>query len=191
MLMGFSYLKDLYWIDITREERFFCALAYNHFSKAPNNAIKFINDHTKLGLSKEMINQKWEIGYEVALYRDLFHSLRNSPVDGTHSYEKNDSRRKRTFDLCCFSEEAIIIVEAKAHGGFSTKQLKSFESDRINIPKLIGKKITIKIVALISSIYTPKETTIAFFDGEPITWLKLKEEYNEPLFNKADKAFRK
>ncbi len=182
--MGFSYLNESYWTDITREERFYCALAYNYFSKVPKNAIKLINDKADLEIS-ELVNQEWEIGYEVALYRDLFHSLGKCLEDG------EDSHRKRTFDLCCFSEEAIIIIEAKAHGGFVTKQLESFKSDRVNIPRVIGKNVNITIVSLISKKYKPKNTTLAYFDGTPLTWLDLEEEYKEPLFKQANEAYRK
>lgn len=77
--MGYSYLKDNYWVDITREERFFCALAYNYFSKDPKNAVKYILGKVlgkaELKKCENFIDQEWEIGFEVALYRDLFHSL--------------------------------------------------------------------------------------------------------------------
>ncbi len=183
--MGFSYLKNNYWVDITREERFFCALAYNCFFKDPKNAVKYIINKAELKKHENFIDQEWEIGYEVALYRDLFHSL------GKSLKEEEDSYRKRTFDLCFFSENAIIIIEAKAHGGFATKQLESFKEDKIRIPQVIEKNINVSIVPLISFQYKPRETTLAYFDGKPITWLNLEEKYNEPLFKKADEAYRK
>ena len=193
--MGFSYLGDSYWLDITREERFFCAIAYNYISKEPVKAIQFINDKAKLGFGDKVINQEWEIGYEVALYRDLFHSLDKSLVavaetEGEEGESKKYNLSKRTFDLCCFSEDAIIIIEAKAHGGFKTKQLESIKFDREYIPNLIGMNIKIKIVSLISSRYKPRNTTLACFDDKPLTWLDLEKEYNEPLFKKANEAFR-
>ena len=183
--MGFSYLKDNYWVDITREERFFCALAYNYFSKDPKNSVKYIINKAKLQKYEDIIDQEWEIGYEVALYRDLFHSL------GKCLNNEKDSYRKKPFDLCCFSEETIIIIEAKAHGGFATEQLESFKDDRKNIPRVIEKNINIKIVSLISNKYQHRNTTLAYFDGKPITWLELENKYDEPLFNKANKAYRK
>ena len=184
--MGFSYLKNSNWLDITREERFFCSIAYNYFSPKPNDAIKFINEISNIDLSKDMINQKWEIGYEVALYRDLLFAY------GESHQGKSNRFRKRTFDLCCFSEDGIIIIEAKAHGGFSTEQLKSFKQDREDILSITGKNIYIKIVPLISSKYSPKKTTLGYFDGSsPLTWLDLANKYNDILFKKADEAYRK
>ncbi len=183
--MGFSYLKNSYWLDITREERFYCSIAYNHFYTKPNDTVAFINGISKLGLSEEMINKEWEIGYEVALYRDLLFALGKK-----HSGQSN-RYRKRTFDLCCFSEDGIIIIEAKAHGGFQTDQLNSFELDRADILSVTGKNIYIKIVPLISSRYRPRKSTLAYFDGKfPIRWLDLATHCNDKRFKNADMLYR-
>ena len=54
---------------------------------------------------------EWEVGFEVALGRDL----RDQPLDflGPH----------RKFDLVFFSESHLVIVEAKAQQRYSTQGL--------------------------------------------------------------------
>ena len=61
-----------------------------------------------------------EIGYEVCFDRDYWDCFR----EGHSPYSP-----KRTFDLCVFLPQDIIIIEAKVHEGFTNKQMGEFVSD--------------------------------------------------------------
>lgn len=110
--MGFDYLDKKNWIDITREERFFCAYLYFDIKKDVNNFINWLNENTldpkyndkKIHLGLD-VKQEWDVGFEVCFYRDYKHQNRESV--------QKDYSPKRTFDLCLFSPDTIIIIEAK------------------------------------------------------------------------------
>lgn len=51
-------------------------------------------------------NDKWKVGYEVCFYRDWFKAQGQSA-------KKLGFSGKRTFDLCFFSNKAMVIIEAK------------------------------------------------------------------------------
>lgn len=185
--MGLSYLDNKCWHDITREERFFCSILYNYFSEETQVAVRWINEKCKLGLKDLLIKQDWELGFEVALYRDYLH------YKGMGFKNNADRFRKRTFDLCLFSEKLIIIIEAKSHGGVNKKQRNDFKLDKKDITEvLLNNKNSdpdIKLVLLKSSHYSPSEVTLNIFDGEPFNWSDLQREFNEPLFEKADETY--
>lgn len=67
--MSFSYLNGKKWIDISREERLFCAHLYFQIQKDVN---KFIDELNRLfeDLSLPM-DCEWKVGYEVCFYRDF------------------------------------------------------------------------------------------------------------------------
>lgn len=182
--MGFSYFGGKKWRDITREERFFCAVAYYYLSKEPKDAVKWLNDKCQIGLDRDTLEADWEIGYEVALYRDYLYYKEEGFKD------KEGRFRKRTFDLCCFSEKQIIIVEAKSFSGFENKQLEDFKKDRMDIPKVISPHLGVSIIALISSKYKPKPETIEEFDGRPLCWNDLFDKFDDPIFTHADDTYR-
>ena len=78
--MGFDYLDKKNWIDITREERFFCAYLYFDIKKDVNNFINWLNENTldpkyndkKIHLGLD-VKQEWDVGFEVCFYRDYKH----------------------------------------------------------------------------------------------------------------------
>jgi hypothetical protein len=83
--MGISYLSNLSWNKITREERLFCSHLY-HSILSLQDRKKFI---TKLNRIKSPINffknnlslsekSHWEVGFEVCFYRDLIFELGRS-----------------------------------------------------------------------------------------------------------------
>ncbi len=185
--MGLSYLDNKCWQEITREERFFCSILYNYFSEGTQKAIKWINIKCELGLSDDLIQQDWELGFEVALYRDYLH------YKGMEFKDKADRYRKRTFDLCFLSEKLIILIEAKAHGSINKKQRNDFKLDKNDITEVIfnNKNSTpdIKLLLLKSSHYSPSELSLGVFDGVPLNWSDLYKEFNEPLFQSADETY--
>lgn len=173
-----NYFNNKTWAQISREERFFCA---ELFFEIRNNPKPFL----------ELLGKKsdsYEIAYEVCLYRDLLKAYGKS-------IKATSLPQKRTFDLALFSEDEIIIIEAKANTGFDSKQLESFNEDIANIGslfKLIGHKTPkISSIAIYSSRYSPKAKTIVDFQ-KTITWKELSEIYpaKSELFISADETYK-
>jgi len=204
--MKTNYLDDR-WSEITRDERYFCAELFHIIkeNKAPFN---------ELLSEKGIINSvdvDYEIGYEVCFYRDYIckYGYKNNTSIKTIK-DKNGKfmfPQKRTFDLCLFLKDEIIIIEAKAQQGFSTNQLKEFNDDRALITALLGadKGVNIKIIGLYSSEYKPKKNlnynesdntsgkkkTLNYFDGE-ITWKEIQEKYqtHTKILDRADNIYK-
>ncbi|MCB9190283.1 MAG: hypothetical protein H6602_01270 [Flavobacteriales bacterium] len=179
------------WSEITRDERFFCAELYQTFKDDPYGLVALIWDNNKL--SKKIGDKPkagaWELGFEVCYYRDVIH-FRSSRLDNTHP-ESCDSIRKleitswdpsysgsktffpmkRTFDLCLFSDEQLIVIEAKVQQGFNSDQLRSFEEDRKLIKALHREEeIDVKIIGLFSDTPNPPSSgVLEYFDGV-LTW---------------------
>ena len=109
------------WVEITREERYFCAELFFEIRKDIKKFIQFLNKYTKLNLAED---QEWEIGYEVCFYRDYLY-------DNGIGVKATPFHDKRTFDLCLFSQNPIVVFEAKVFQNFDEKQLKSLEADII------------------------------------------------------------
>jgi hypothetical protein len=97
---------------------------------------------------------------------------------------------KRTFDLCLFSNNHIVIIEAKAQQGFHGDQLDEFEKDKDNIKKLSEKKdLKVDVVLLHSWKYKPRDKRIK---GSPrFTWKDIYDTFEKnKLFDKADKLYK-
>ncbi|MBK7751607.1 MAG: hypothetical protein IPI41_03060 [Flavobacteriales bacterium] len=103
MKHGPSYLQGHRWLDITRDERFFCAELYQAL-KEPQNLkalIQRINSamHSNPRAIQLDEHGPWEVGFEVAFYRDMVNAL---GYEGTHAIGSTQFSRKRTFDLCLY-----------------------------------------------------------------------------------------
>lgn len=176
--MGLRYLDGLSWADITREERYFCQHLYGLINKAgADSFVKHLNE--SLGLSLQ-VDANWEAAYEVCFYRDLWH-------------HQNRSGRpfspKRTFDLCMFSDSAIVIIEAKAHQQFDSDQLLSFAQDRAEVRRQTGVEDVI-LIGLVSSRYSVPEHVRTHFDGRILTWAALSHLYSsDPILTRADNIY--
>ena len=156
--MGIKYFskdnQSISWSEISREERFFCAQLFHDLQQQDNlkKFIRFLNGRIGIkpfenlefenfkGCIELAEDDDWEIGYEVCFYRDLlfYHSPERKKIR-----EINDGRReeekfpvKRTFDLCLFSNDAIVIIEAKAQQGLASDQCGEFQEDRRHIKEL-------------------------------------------------------
>ena len=164
-----SYLCGKTWGEITREERVFCAILFSKASADPAAFAKAVSDRARLALKPD---EYWELGYEVCFYRDLL-CVRGEKIRGDYS-------PKRTFDLCLFSENAMIVIEAKAHQNFQTKQALSVAEDRRQIQRLVGREIDVRMVALASStdltdqIWQNRSVSLKPFDGY-LTWAIINE----------------
>lgn len=144
--MGFTYLHNNKWEEITREERFFCShLFYKIKQNTIKNFINFLN--SKNDSFKINSDNNWDIGYEVCFYRDILH-MRGDTISNT------EYSPKRTFDLCLFSNSNIIILEAKAHEQFKRDNIALLRDDKNQIPDFIKQKdMKIKTISIASSNY--------------------------------------
>ena len=139
--MGFSYLDNKNWIDISREERLYCAHLYFQIKGKELQFVKWLNEFKSMYLTTDC---EWEIGYEVCFYRDYLKNVENKSIRvENRKYEDSTYSEKRTFDLCLFSEDTIIIIEAKVKEKFEQKQLDDIKSDKALIKRLIGDKIKV------------------------------------------------
>jgi hypothetical protein len=198
--MTINYLPDS-WANITRDERYFCA---ELFQIIKANKAPFSELLKEKGIIKTA-DIKYEIGFEVCFYRDYVfhqgyttegrkeHHIKKILVtpDGTTSFK---FKPKRTFDLCLFLKDEIIIIEAKSQQGFDNNQLSDFNEDRILLNDLLENKAKITIIALVSGDYTPKQSTLDYFD-KVITWKEVYQEYmskaNNSIINKSNYQFLK
>ncbi len=184
--MGFSYFEGKNWEEITRDERFFCAHLYFTIK---NNPSKFIDLLNLLPNTNYNPLDEWEVAYEVCFYRDYLKSIGMSVRDTEYS-------DKRTFDLCMFSENRIVIIEAKAHEGFKSAQITDLKKDIENIRCILGIDIPIDQVALASSRYfkngsNPKqEEMLKRFGKRHLTWLSIYRHYRKEIFLNADRIYK-
>ena len=150
------------WLDISREERLFCAHLYE-FLRKKGNCRKFIDsldvgskDVTsgEVEVSQDTLRKdNYEVGYEVCFYRDLAHAHGKREL----ASKGDEFPPKRTFDLCLFGQKHIVIVEAKAHSRFNSKQLEWLGCEKKKIKRLFdelgveSQDVEIVIVCLASS----------------------------------------
>ena len=170
------------WVEITREERYFCAELFFEVRKDLKKFIRFLNKFTNLDLNE---NKVWEIGYEVCFYRDyLFDIGKSVRLEPYHD--------KRTFDLCLFSYNQIVIIEAKVFQSFDEKQIgylkNDIEEDIHNLLKTSKESLKVNGVLLYSSI-KPKPEFDHIIKLESFTWADLYSYYPEiKIYNVANEV---
>lgn len=176
--MGFEYLDGKRWAQVTRDERFFCQRLYELVKSGPvENFVRYISNRLRLGLPS---GGEWEIGYEVCFYRDLW-QLRNR--------EGKLYSPKRTFDLCLFGESAIVIVEAKAAGGFEPGQNRVFKKDIDEIRHQTGVE-DVHLVGLCSSKCELDADSEATFQGKVLRWKDMALHFGEDvILARADDVY--
>ena len=176
--MGFDYLDGKLWRQITRDERFFCQRLYELINvDSPIEFVKYLNDTINLTLSTE---EEWEVGFELCFYRDLWHY---------HGKKGELFSPQRTFDLCLFGEDAIIIIEAKAAQGFDHDQNTSFELDVDAVRNLTGVD-NVQLIGLCSSKHEIESSTLDLFEGKIIKWKDLAKLYNDDeILLRADDVY--
>src|SRR5262249_12308067 len=82
----------------------------------------------------------WHSAHEVCFYRDFLH--RFDPKS------KSKYSSKRTFDFALFSDEAVIVIEAKAAEVFKADQAQYFLKDRNDLQQLLGPAVRVFLIAL-------------------------------------------
>ncbi len=159
-MSGLKWLNGREWADVTRDERTFCAELFFLVRHDLPGFIAYLNRDHGADLDPDA---NWEFAYEAVFYRDLAHQRQ----DGEPSFSP-----KRTFDLALFSDDDILIIEAKAQQGFDSKQMTEFEADAAQVKRLTGAR-RVRLAALASSLYQPQPTTRDRFDGPFLTWSQL------------------
>lgn len=202
--MKFRYLNEESWAAVTREERFFCARLYELIRDDVPGFVAYLanNELCDVDLKQALLEPSArEIGYEVCFYRDLYKLKPNEVLD-RFQYDEDkapgESSRdamvrlgllKRTFDLCLFAENSIVIFEAKAQQGFSTNQMDLFQKDRRRVASLTGLNLShVFLVTIASNTYTPHRTTTDRIAANMwLTWHELARHFNEDaILKRAD-----
>ncbi len=225
--MGHEYIFDKKaWIEITREERLFCSHLY-HKINTPERAKEFINwINTIKSPVKEFNNQNslnsnddWEASFETCFYRDLLKSHGFGVKEKFEDLKKIENIGsnavnliKRTFDLVLFSNDTILIIEAKAAGKLDSKQFKEFEIDEklicgvFEFLKIKPPQIVFYILAsnkyYISKAFTSPRGIgkINIIDKQKkgdckinglISWKQLfdSEEFSDSIFKRAEEVY--
>jgi len=196
--------EQVKWDNITRDERYFCSELFHNLKSDQISFLSLIkkgvneekNDKERLNFLENIEAKRFDIGFEVCFYRDMLYLYQDNRKEYEAKIGKVQLPYKRTFDLALFSEDAIIIIEAKAQQGFDTKQLIEFKKDKRRIKKLFDitkmKPPKVFIIGLHSGRYAPKSTTKFYFDSM-IKWDELATKYpkSEELFNYANSIYRK
>lgn len=176
--MGLKYLDGQSWAEVTREERFFCAhLFYLIQREGLAGFVSHLNEKYEASLQ---VTANWELAYEACFYRDFWHLRgKKGPLFSP----------KRTFDLCLFSDDVIVVIEAKAHQSFDEEQLDSFEKDKTQLVKETGVG-TVLLSGLASSRYDIPQRIRSAFNGPYMTWLELAKHYgDDAILRRADEVF--
>ena len=165
-----SLLNGYKWSEITREERFFCAHLYHLMIKNQAQTMLWIKNNLYPEINLE---KTWEIGYEVCFYRDYYFWFKEE------SSRAANLSPKRTFDLALFSDDELIIIEAKVHEIFKKAQVAAVFEDKQRIKTLFNKKVNVLCYALAPSKYFENSNTFKqkwlnkdFFDDK-ITWKQM------------------
>ena len=184
--MSIPYLKNLPWSLWTRDERFFCSILYSLASSDPAGFAAWLIESTGLPAKKR---GKWDLGYEICLYRDYLWQLGKSA-------RCMRLPQKRTFDLCLFGTRTLIVIEAKVFERFERRQNRSFELDKQQIQSLPGlERVNVYIIALASSKYFANAVkygypgSLSIFDGR-VSWSQVAQKYPSPLLDQADRIYK-
>ena len=173
------------WSSITREERYFCSHLYHNIIGKEKEFVKWLNQTKKLNLNE---NANWEIGYEVCFYRDFLKSIGKSVKKYRYSRKKLFPQ-KRTFDLCLFSQEHIVIIEAKVQQKFDEEQIKDLIKDKKMVIELLRRNDhTVKVdsILLCSKEYSYEDKRFPV-----IYWGDIPDEFSNEILKQADGKFNK
>ncbi len=186
--MPFEYLADSTWLQLTREERQFCAALFAVVRQSPKDFIRLINREATPqppnGSSVLTLDEvtTWEVGFEVALGRDL----RSSDLSEIGSHRK--------FDLSLFSERQLVVVEAKAQQGFKTEELEGYQRDQKTLMKTLDID-GVLFVGLCSSRYVEsprRKLDLSVGFGKILTWQQIAVQWpDEGHFQRADSVYGK
>lgn len=181
--MCIGYLHNKSWVQSTREERQFCAALYGIVRRRPKEFIQLLHREAKSLRHKPIAlddRTEWEVGFEVALGRDL--RGRNLNFLGSH----------RKFDLVFFSESHMVVLEAKSQQRYSTEELKRFESDQRQLRSALSIDVT--FVGLCSEQYLCRaRRRLDLSEGldAVLTWRQVAARWPDKHFRRAECVYGK
>ncbi len=140
------------WAEITREERYFTSFLFHDIRKNPTSFLQLLKARDlKCGDNAAVV----DVGYEVCFFRDGSKGRAGQPgiiepykdllnKSKTEIEKKFDNKQrinvdslnfiKQTFDLVLWlSDSSMVIIEAKAHEGFTNKQINYLDIARMMI----------------------------------------------------------
>lgn len=186
--MGFKYLSDNTWSQITREERYFCSHLYHFLIGKEKEFVSWLNETLKTNFNPD---QEWEISFEVCFYRDYYKTFPKTK-------KPSKDLRKRTFDLILFSESDIIIIEAKVQQPFKERQIKELMYDIGYLNELLSYKVNVSAILLASKQFFEnlkrkhaKKDKTFISDFHKISWAQLFEKYKLKFLDDAEKKYKK
>jgi hypothetical protein len=167
--LAIDYLDGQPWDAWSREERLFCAVLYEYARRDSADFARWLIATAPLPQVRP--DGQWDLGYEVCFYRDYLKrrnacdpSIKTARADGYHF--------KRTFDLCLFGEQAIIIIEAKVCQGFEADQNDAFRRDIEDVQRAIRRPgFPVVVVPLATTHYlnSPNTSIDPLFTGR-LSW---------------------
>lgn len=172
--MGFSYLGNKNWREVTRDERTFCADLYMILQNKKKLRVftEWLSKECNLG--EINTSDEIEIGFEVTFLRDVLFDYESSKRKKVAGKDRIKGSLKRTLDLAIFLPNDIIIIEAKSAESLTNKQMKDFIKDDKAINLLLsslGRKCpNIHLVGLVSGEYKYGSKTKDNFKNRIITW---------------------
>lgn len=182
--MCFKYLDGKKWVNTTREERQFCAALFGIVRETPNQFIQLLKQSAKPVRGNTTANitfnerTEWEVGFEVALGRDTsnqaFHILGSS----------------RKFDLVFFSKNHLVVVEAKAQQGFSSKEMNRYKSDKCQLKS--ASDVDVTFVGICSEhYYDNHRIDLSVGLDYILTWSKIAGRWPDEHFYRAECIYGK
>jgi hypothetical protein len=163
---GLTWLNGKCWWQVSRDERYFCAELYHLLREDTRRFVAHLNAAHGAQLDAKV---RWEVAYEACFYRDLWHERGRAGALLS---------AKRTFDLALFSDQDILLIEAKAQQRFDAAQLQSFAQDAAAVQRLTEVP-RVRLAALTSSLYTTSPAARAQFGGPHLSWKELGELYDD------------
>ena len=187
--MGFKYLSDKKWAQITREERYFCSHLYHFLIGKEKEFVDWLNETIVTDFNSDQV---WEISFEVCFYRDFYKAFRKKEKPAK-------DLRKRTFDLVLFSESEIIIIEAKVQQPFKEKQINDLRNDIKNLTELlINDNVRITPLLLGADKFFKNleakhgKDVPTFITGiKYISWSCLHQKYHQQFLQYAEEKYKK
>ena len=169
------------WSTITREERFFTCILFHDIRNNPMPFWKALSADLDCGNNVKVIDQ----GFEVCFFRDL---ARNE-----HGLiERHPALEKQTFDLVLtLSNRELVIIEAKAHECFDSKQMDKLEkSKNIIMESNLCPIKNVYLAGLCSSKYSLKESTRYRFQAM-LRWDSVARIYpgNKEIYKRANDIY--
>jgi hypothetical protein len=181
-----AYLNSKSWAEVTREERFFCAELFSLIREDKTRGPFF----DLLGI-KGKEQASFDVGLEVCFYRDVPRAYGKKPGKG------DGLSLDRKFDFALMSDTDLYLIEAKAHECEKSKDLATIKKDKDSIKTLCASlKVeppTVHLIALVSSRYSPKQSTKDCFE-KVVTWAEVAKAYKDnksarKTFERADEVY--